>query len=367
MKKLCSDIANWLRYIKLKKSKDKEIKEKYAHNPLLNTFTLNRDLDYKTKLFWKMYGIKVNSLWQRAWISGNGIEDYRYITEDVFFTFIEPKLNRKDLFSAYVDKNNYDKLFMGCRMPRTILRNINGKYYDENYERIGSSSISNYLNRYEGTYILKPSIDSSGAKNLFKLQIEDFKISINGDPVLFDNIERIVQKDFLIQEFVDQHAVLKNIYPHSLNTFRIVTLRNDTDIQPIQSIVKFGDKGSCVDYAVDIGGYHCGVKNNGILNQFAFDLYYNRYRAHPYTGTVFGNIQIPQFNILLDFAKKLHQYLHYFDMASWDLAIDKNGEPILIELNLIYQNIGFLQINNGPLFGDSTEVILDSCIQRKKL
>lgn len=84
MKKLCCDITNWLRYIKLKKSKDKEIKEKYAHNPLLHTFTLNHDLEYKTELFWKRYGIKVNSLWQRAWISGNGIEDYRYIPEDVF-------------------------------------------------------------------------------------------------------------------------------------------------------------------------------------------------------------------------------------------------------------------------------------------
>ena len=53
-------------------------------------------------------------------------------------------------------------------------------------------------------------------------------------------------------------------------------------------------------------------------------------------------------------------------MASWDLAIDKNGEPVLIEVNLMYQGIGFLQINNGPLFGDYTEDILDRCIKRKR-
>ena len=64
--------------------------------------------------------------------------------------------------------------------------------------------------------------------------LQNFEISINGEPAAFESIERIVQKDFLVQEFVDQHPVLKNIYPHLLNTFRIVTLRNDNDIHSIQ-------------------------------------------------------------------------------------------------------------------------------------
>ena len=367
LKQLSIMLINWLKYIKLKKSKSKEIREKYAHNHLLNNFHLNDDLNNKIKTFWEKYGIKINTLWCRAWISVNGIEDYRYIPEEIFYTFIEPKLNRKDLFIAYVDKNNYDKLFADSGTPVTILRNINGKYYDRNYERIKSSHVSDHLKKYLGDYIVKPSIDSSGAKNVFKIQIDEQKIYTNGQLITIESIEEILPRDFLVQEFVDQHTVLKNIYPHSLNTFRVVTLRIDDDIYAVKSIVKFGDRGSYVDYTEERGGYHCGVKPEGTLNQFAIDLYYNKYRTHPYTGAAFGDVHIPQFSFLLNFAKDLHSQLLYYDMASWDLAINKNGEPVLIEVNLVYQGIGFIQINNGPLFGDYTEDILDRCIKRKRI
>ena len=106
LKQLYIKLINWLKYIKLKTDKSREIKGKYAHNHLLYNFNLNNDLHNKIKTFWKKYGIKVNTLWFRAWISVNGIEDYRYIPEEIFYTFIEPKSNRKDLFIAYVDKNN---------------------------------------------------------------------------------------------------------------------------------------------------------------------------------------------------------------------------------------------------------------------
>ncbi len=44
-------------------------------------------------------------------------------------------------------------------------------------------------------------------------------------------------------------------------------------------------------------------------------------------------------------------------MVSWDIAINKNGEPVLVEFNVISQGI-FFQHSYGPLFGDYTEQIL---------
>ena len=69
LKQLCIKLINWLKYIKLKTVKSREIKGKYAHNHLLYNFHLNNDLHNKIKTFWKKYGIKVNTLWCRAWIS----------------------------------------------------------------------------------------------------------------------------------------------------------------------------------------------------------------------------------------------------------------------------------------------------------
>ena len=352
-------LRNRLKYISLKSIKRKEIRNIYANNQLLKEFRLNDDLNNKIKLFWKRLGLRVNTMWQQAYISVNGIADHRYIPEDIFYIFIEPNLNRKDIYRAYVDKNNYDKLFPVIKTPRTILRNVNGKYYDGNYERVGRDTICGLLKKYPGDYIVKPSIDSSGGKNIMKLQSQSQKIFINGKCATFESIENTIQRDFLVQEFLEQHAILKTIYPHSLNTLRVVTLRINNDIHALQTIVKFGDKGNYLDYNVNQGGFTCGVNKDGLLNQFAVDKYFNKYHKHPYTGTSFENIQIPQFSSVLDFAKNLHRYLLYFDMVSWDLAIDKNEDVVLIELNLINQGFSFLQVHHGPIFGNFTEKLLE--------
>ena len=359
IKQIYFQTRNRLKFITLKSNKRREIRNIYANNSLIKEFRLGNDLSNKIKSFWKEFGFKVDTLWQQAYISVNGINDHRYIPEDIFYVFIEPKLNRKDLYHAYVDKNNYDRLFLGITTPRTILRNINGKYYDEHYERVELDAIYDLLKKNSGDYIVKPSLDSSSGRNIIKLQSHSQKIFLNGKCTSFESIESIIQRDFLIQEFVDQHNLLKSIYPHSLNTFRVVTLRIDNSIHALQAIVKFGDKGNYIDYNTNKGGVTCGVNDCGKLNKFAVDKYYKKYYQHPYTGAAFDNVQIQQFPSVLEFAKKLHQHLLYFDMVSWDLALDKNGAVVLIELNLIYQGISFLQVHNGPLFGDFTEKVLE--------
>ncbi|HHT9111041.1 MAG TPA: sugar-transfer associated ATP-grasp domain-containing protein [Candidatus Brocadiaceae bacterium] len=359
LKQLYINSRNRLKYWKLKSIKRKEIEKIFANNPSLKDFKINDNLRNNIKLFWKKHGLQVDTLWHKAYIGVNGIEDHRYIPEDVFYVFIEPRLNRKDLFRAYVDKNSYDNLFTGMRTPKTILRNINGKYYDGNYEWIEGSTVYDFLKKYQGDFIVKPSIDSSGGKNIRKLQILSQKLFIDKQPVSIKDIEKIIPRDFLVQEFLEQHTVLKNIYPHSLNTMRVVTLRLHGTIHVLPAIAKFGSDGNYLDYNVNQGGVNCGINNEGKLHKFAVDKYFRKYYRHPSTDYLFENTDIPQYSSLLTFAKNLHKFLLYFDMASWDLAIDKNGEPVLVELNLINQGFSFIQVHHGPLFGDFTEELLN--------
>lgn len=358
-------IRNSLKYIRLKYTKRKEIRNIYRKNPSLCEFTLEKDLREKIRVFWKKYGFKVDTLWHQAYISVNGLEDHKYIPDDIFYAFIEPGLNRKDIFHAYVDKNNYDRLFSGMKMPKVILRNINGKYYDGNYEIVTRNTIYEYSKKHQGEYILKPSLESSGGKNIKKIHIHSQKFFIDGKFTTLEDIEQGIPRDFLIQEYLEQHVMLKNIYPFSVNTMRMVTLRTGNEIHVIQVIIKFGNNGAYIDNETP-GGITCRVNNEGILGGFAVDKYYVKYYKHPYTGISFENTRIPQFSAVLNFAKNLHRRLLYFDMASWDIAIDKNGEAVLIELNLIYQGLTFLQVHNGPLFGNFTEKILDEKLLHHK-
>lgn len=68
---------------------------------------------------------------------------------------------------------------------------------------------------------------------------------------------------------------------------------------------------------------------------------------------------------MLDIIKQYHIKLAHFKLIAWDFATDKDGNPVLIEYNLRFQVINFLEMNNGPLFGDLTDEVLKEVFGRK--
>lgn len=73
------------------------------------------------------------------------------------------------------------------------------------------------------------------------------------------------------------------------------------------------------------------------------------------------DIKLPEVKILMDFAVNAHRlYLPAMGQVAWDLALDENCEPILIEVNLGWPGVIFDQMANGkPLFGSRTEEIIE--------
>jgi hypothetical protein len=63
----------------------------------------------------------------------------------------------------------------------------------------------------------------------------------------------------------------------------------------------------------------------------------------------FRDIRFPFISKVYDVVQKAHKKLPYFKLISWDLAIDKNAEVVLIEYNVGGQDINIHQLNNGPV------------------
>lgn len=55
---------------------------------------------------------------------------------------------------------------------------------------------------------------------------------------------------------------------------------------------------------------------------------------------------------------ELQWYLPQFRLLSWDITIDEDGNPVIIEVNMHSGQLDFHQLNNGPIFGDDTEEVL---------
>ena len=58
------------------------------------------------------------------------------------------------------------------------------------------------------------------------------------------------------------------------------------------------------------------------------------------------------------------QYIGNFRLVSWDLSADENGEVILIESNMRKGGIRIHQIDNGPMFGEVTEKVLNEVFKK---
>lgn len=295
--------------------------------------------------------------------------DKKNIPEDLFYLFIEQKLNNKKQAFSYEDKNMYQRIYKDFKMPKNYLRNIDGKYLDENYKRVDYMKIIENLK--SGEYILKKTLDTSGGKDVFsfcKKENEYYDLK-NGEKI---NIKKKVlefKNNFILQEKIEQSFATGKFHKNSLNTVRIISYRNENNkINLLSAVLRIGSNGSIVDNPYTSGGFTVGIDmSTGILKSIGVDKNSAIIKdVHPYTKVKFSGEELPNFEKLKNLIKLYHLNIpEYFDLISWDIGIDKNDDFIFIELNLIGQEINFHQKTNGPLFGELTEEVLERVFLRE--
>lgn len=344
-----------LRKLHLTQYYNKKIKDIIKNNPKLKLDNQNAEIDGKG--YWRKFGFTIRDDWHNVYSQTNGIIDKRYLTEPVFYNEIEPKLNNYKFALAYSDKNTYSSFLKGAQLPRTIIKNINGNYYDENDNYLTEIEAESILKIFQGDFIIKPSLDSGGGRGIRLANSKNSQITVDKALVSFKELSEMYNKDFIIQERLDQHAVFKEMHPDSLNTLRIMTLRHNEQIHIMTAVARFGDNGLYLDNQ-RLGGVSCGISENGKFNDFAVDNVGRVYYQHPYSKLFFKGVKVPNYNVIINLVKNLHSQLSYFDLISWDIAVNVDGQPIIIELNVDGQEINYHQLNNGPLFGRFTEEII---------
>lgn len=301
--------------------------------------------------YWTKYQIKINKHWHKWYSSRNGIIDVKYIPEDLFYSRILPLLNKIELKKAYCDKGLLRSIFPEVKQAKNIVNNFSGTFYDEEMNII---SIEDALKKcsFSNKLFIKPSIDSGGGRGIEIIETD------NKDGTRAKVLASIknYKKDFVIQEEIKQHKLLDEINTTSINTIRPISYFDGKNVHILSSILRMGINGAKVD-SESSGGISCGINKNGILREHAFDRYGNIFDKHP-QGYVFKDSRIPSYFEIEKIIKKEHKRFGHFKLISWDFAVDHLGHPILIEYNLGMQGINFHQMNNGPLFGEHTDDIL---------
>lgn len=336
--------------VRLLEKLSKAVVKEYMSQCTLTPLTKGQKNDIQS-YYKRMMGQSVPTLWHEYYYSRNGMFSVRYLPTSVYQSQIVWCLNDYAYSQAYVDKGFYDVVFEGVNRPRTIVKNINGHFYDEKkwIERETAVELCQDIPRG----VIKPTVGGMHGCDVRVLTMKD-GMTDGGDSVaqLFSQY----QKNFIIQEYVQQHEGMAQLNPTSLNTIRVLTYRDGSSIYTMYAIARIGRMGGQIDNLTS-GGIFADIDiQTGTIEKCAYGAPGENRIETTDCGTRLEGFRMPSFDRVLSLAKELHTRLPYFDLVGWDMAVDAQGEPLLIEWNRapdIYS-----QTAHGPAFGDMTDELL---------
>lgn len=296
-----------------------------------------------------MIGKKVPLYCHEYFYSRTGVFSKEYIPKDFYTLELRPRANVFKFQEAYDDKNLYDIILSDENVVHTILKNMNGYFYYEGQPVSEEEAISMCQNIED--VIIKPAMAMQG-DGVQLLNVTNGKTNING--MTIGELFRHYKRNYLIQNRVKQHKDLAALNPTSVNTMRILTYRSGMEVLVIYSVIRIGRQGQVIDNQC-AGGISTTISNDGRLGKAAFGGYSEDNVNKTDSGVVLDGYQLPSFDKAIEFVKRLHMKLPYFNIVGWDVSIEENGEPILIEYNT---NPGLSQSAFCSGLGRNTERII---------
>lgn len=274
--------------------------------------------------------------------------DPRYIPDNIYFAEVDTYFNNATDSTAIDDKNLYDFYFHDVNLPKTIARKVSDSYLNAAHQIIPFEElVEKCLAQKE--VIIKKAMNSNSGRGVIFWSIDDG----------VDALQTMLKSpyDYVVQEIIKQHPIIGSLHESSINTLRIVTLYYKGEIHVLSSVVRMGVDGSRVDNT-PYSGLFCGINTDGTLKKYAYNMGGFRFEQHP-NGVRFSDIKLPDFERCMAFVTNLApRFIRFSKLTSWDVAIDQDGLPILIEANLCYGQLDYHQYTNGPIFGNLTEEVI---------
>lgn len=328
----------------------------FGHNFLLagtpakcKTFDVDRIYAYEEE---KLYD-------KHSYYLGN---DENIVPNDIARCFIEPILTPEEYQPFYNDKNSLGVVISKDMMPRTIFRSINGLFYDGDYEPTSPTLLMSLLDKYEKV-IVKPAKDMGGKGVTLFYRKGDNLIDDKGNVLNYDFLHKTYNTNYLIQECLVQNAFMAQFNPTSVNTIRIAVYRDFENgaLSILGAFLRIGGKGSYVDNISSGGSSVVIDTNTGRLGTFACDI--SRIKHPIYNDIDFENNEfiIPKWDEITEFVFNVAKKMPHMSLFANDVAIDKDGNPKLIEVNTTNFSYTFYQVSGSTFFGKHTDKLISHC------
>ena len=293
--------------------------------------------------------MKATDLYHRFYYQATGVYSPHYIPDDLYYNIIDRQFNRRIEAETLDNKCLYAILFPKAHLPATIGYRINGTWVNDTYHPIGIAKLKDKISK-QNEIVFKLAQTGYGGKGVH---------FVSGSTIVEDamSLASSTKEDIVIQKIITQHPEIAKLNPESINTVRCISFLSQGKAVVYSSVLRMGVNGNRVDNASS-GGITCGITMSGRLKPVAYSPNGSRFYKHPTSGINFETIVVPGFSESIALVEQLHESFPMFRLISWDIAIDETAMPLLIEGNFKQGDLGFHQLNNGPLFGDDQEKVL---------
>ncbi|ENM5864025.1 hypothetical protein NTE21_004039, partial [Vibrio mimicus] len=260
-----------------------------------------------------------------------------YIPSYYFYKIIYPHYDDiKKTILVLENKTIMKDMFHGLNIPtsKTILIKRDDCFFDSVNNKLEDAFVE--LNGCLARNIFIKPTDGRGGKGILIGE------KINSHYMCDDSVVdvfflRDLDGDYIIEEAIEQHDDISDIYELSVNTLRAVTLRKKTaEVELIAVTLRMGINGRKIDNG-SAGGILIGIDlNTGMaLNNFAkYEYGEEKFYHHPDSGFAFSEVRIPNWAIIkngiIDSAKKINS----INLIGWDVAVTNTGF-LMIEANTL--------------------------------
>lgn len=133
----------------------------------------------------------------------------------------------------------------------------------------------------------------------------------------------------ILEECVENIGELAEFHPSSLNTIRIVTLSNGTDVRILGCALRTGTHGNVCDNA-ETGGFFAAIDpDSGTVISNGVSKSGEELAAHPDSGKPFKGFQIPMWEELKTICTQVALYNKQSMLIGWDFAVTTKGVELI--------------------------------------
>lgn len=289
-----------------------------------------RIADYSNDVF----GSGTFAPWLEVYSAYRGEFVEGWIPENYFMRVVAPSWP----YFSHIDAKVITRRILAIENIPDLAYHIDGSWIDREHRPLEESGLKHRLFANADAIFVKldRGMRAQGVRKVTRDAFEPQQLAALGN--------------FVVQSAIGQHPFFDQFTPDSVATLRITTLKPRG--QPARnraSILRLGrDGGTLVtpENAIRVPV----IDDRGTLSERANDAGWASLTAHPDSHVAFSGQRIPGYEAAVAMCERLHDESPFSILIGWDIAIDRSGDPVLMEWNQRRPGIAFCEASLGPCF-----------------